>query len=103
MDVWCDDKHHEFTLVNSLLDIEDFEFESSGLHSVHRKETNLPSGGITAPMAGRLVRVLVDEGARVKKGDSLVILEAMKMEVCFLYAYYFLESFFKYVVSASNL
>ena len=86
MDVWCDDKHHEFSFVNPLIDIEGFELEASGLHSVHKKETNLPSGGITAPMAGRLVRVLVDEGARVKKGDSLVILEAMKMEVClFIY------------------
>ena len=35
---------------------------------------------VTAVMPGRVVRVLVEEGAEVKIGDSLVILEAMKME-----------------------
>jgi biotin carboxyl carrier protein len=35
---------------------------------------------ITAPMSGRVVRVLVDNGQIVQDGESLVILEAMKME-----------------------
>ena len=35
---------------------------------------------ILAPMPGTIVDVLVEENATVKEGDSLVILEAMKMQ-----------------------
>lgn len=35
---------------------------------------------VTAPMPGNILSVNVTEGASVKKGDVLMILEAMKME-----------------------
>jgi len=35
---------------------------------------------ITAPMPGRLVRVLVEPGQKVRAGQGLVVMEAMKME-----------------------
>jgi biotin carboxyl carrier protein len=35
---------------------------------------------IKAPMPGLVLKVLVNEGDEIKKGDSLFILEAMKME-----------------------
>jgi len=35
---------------------------------------------IKAPMPGMVLKVFVNEGTEVKKGDSLFILEAMKME-----------------------
>ena len=35
---------------------------------------------ITAPMSGRVVQVLVQPGQTVQEGESLVIIEAMKME-----------------------
>lgn len=35
---------------------------------------------IAAPMPGNILKVLVSAGAAVKKGDVLLILEAMKME-----------------------
>jgi biotin carboxyl carrier protein len=35
---------------------------------------------ISAPMSGRVVRVLVHDGQLVQDGESLVIIEAMKME-----------------------
>jgi biotin carboxyl carrier protein len=35
---------------------------------------------ITAPMSGRVVQVLVQDGQTVQDGESLVIIEAMKME-----------------------
>ena len=37
-------------------------------------------GGLTAPMNGSIVRVLVEAGQRVEAGAQLVVLEAMKME-----------------------
>jgi len=40
----------------------------------------LPDARLTALMPGRVVKVLAAEGARVKKGEALMILEAMKME-----------------------
>jgi 3-methylcrotonyl-CoA carboxylase alpha subunit len=38
------------------------------------------SGQLSAPMPGKIVQVLVEEGASVDKGQPLMILEAMKME-----------------------
>jgi biotin carboxyl carrier protein len=35
---------------------------------------------ITAPMPGKVVRLLVEEGAEVKTGDGIVVVEAMKMQ-----------------------
>jgi biotin carboxyl carrier protein len=36
---------------------------------------------LTAPMPATVIKVLVAPGAAVKKGDTLVLLEAMKMEL----------------------
>jgi 3-methylcrotonyl-CoA carboxylase alpha subunit len=41
---------------------------------------SLPDARLTALMPGRVVKVLAGEGATVKKGEALMILEAMKME-----------------------
>ena len=35
---------------------------------------------IKAPMPGMVLNILVTDGAEVKKGDALIVLEAMKME-----------------------
>jgi len=40
----------------------------------------LPSGGLVAPMPGKLVEIRVREGERVTAGQTLLLLEAMKME-----------------------
>jgi 3-methylcrotonyl-CoA carboxylase alpha subunit len=38
------------------------------------------AGSLAAPMPGKVIQVLVQAGAQVKRGDALLILEAMKME-----------------------
>ena len=38
------------------------------------------ANALTAPMAGSVVTVLIEAGADVKSGDTLFVLEAMKME-----------------------
>jgi biotin carboxyl carrier protein len=40
-----------------------------------------PALPMTAPMPATVTKVLVEPGAAVKKGDTLIILEAMKMEL----------------------
>ena len=42
-----------------------------------------PTGGtvIPAPVAGTILRYAVDEGASVKSGDTVIIIESMKMEL----------------------
>lgn len=42
--------------------------------------TNVSGEAIKAPMPGTILSVKVNPGAAVKKGDTLLILEAMKME-----------------------
>jgi pyruvate carboxylase subunit B len=38
------------------------------------------AGGIKSNMQGMVLKVMVSRGAAVKKGDVLIVLEAMKME-----------------------
>ena len=47
-----------------------------GLDQLSSKKLN----DIKAPMPGMVLNVLVNEGQTVKKGDALLVLEAMKME-----------------------
>ncbi|WP_374046063.1 acetyl-CoA carboxylase biotin carboxylase subunit [Massilia sp. R2A-15] len=46
----------------------------------HAGEAEAAGGRLTAPMPGKVVAVLASKGQQVKKGDALVIMEAMKME-----------------------
>ncbi|GBC88635.1 2-oxoglutarate carboxylase large subunit [bacterium HR13] len=52
--------------------------------AVQAEEKGIPKatqpGDATAPMPGRVVRVLVKEGDKVKEGQTVAIVEAMKME-----------------------
>ncbi|MRW84342.1 acetyl-CoA carboxylase biotin carboxylase subunit [Pseudoduganella sp. FT26W] len=46
----------------------------------HAGEAESEGGRLTAPMPGKVVAVLAAKGQEVKKGEALVIMEAMKME-----------------------
>jgi len=50
---------------------------TSGI-AVHKKANGV--GQIGSPLQGNLSKVLVKEGAEVRKNDALFIIEAMKME-----------------------
>jgi biotin carboxyl carrier protein len=50
--------------------------ESMGLSNATEQKINL----VKAPMPGLVLRVLVEPGQKVSKGDPLLVLEAMKME-----------------------
>jgi biotin carboxyl carrier protein len=47
---------------------------SAGTHGVDG------SAQIIAPMPGKIVRVVVEQGASVRAGDSIIVVEAMKMQ-----------------------
>ncbi|HEX2905969.1 MAG TPA: biotin/lipoyl-containing protein [Phototrophicaceae bacterium] len=46
-----------------------------------RRQRAAGTGDLTAPMPGQIVDVLVQVGDRVERGQTLLILEAMKMEI----------------------
>lgn len=47
----------------------------------NRRKQSGSAGDLTAQMPGQVVEVLVNEGEAVSSGQTLVILEAMKMEI----------------------
>jgi acetyl/propionyl-CoA carboxylase alpha subunit len=49
--------------------------------SQRRKSTSVGSNAMTAAMPGQVLKVLVAEGDSIRRGQALVILEAMKMEI----------------------
>ncbi|MGE3609726.1 MAG: acetyl-CoA carboxylase biotin carboxyl carrier protein subunit [Bacteriovoracaceae bacterium] len=44
------------------------------------KKAKEHAGGLTSPMPGKIFKILKEVGAEVKKGEAILILEAMKME-----------------------
>ena len=69
-------------------DGEQFHIFTQGVHTVlhyndvlaHAGEAEAEGGRLTAPMPGKIVAVVVKNGQEVKKGEALLIMEAMKME-----------------------
>jgi biotin carboxyl carrier protein len=61
-------------------DVFEIEVERSDQQPVRRR-TGVGHEGLTAPMPATVVQVLVTPGALVTRGQTLVLLEAMKMEL----------------------
>ncbi len=68
---------HEVTLVDRTIRV---ELTDPLALRRGREDESTDSGSVRAMMPGRIVRLMVSEGTAVKKGASLLILEAMKME-----------------------
>ncbi len=66
--------NHIYTL--SIKNKLDLLLDQIGIGNTQNKKAN----NLKAPMPGLVLKVLVQEGDTVQKGDSLLILEAMKME-----------------------
>ena len=60
------------------LDGDVFEFE---VPRAGRKRASGHHGSLSAPMPATVVRVNTEPGGTVKRGDTLLVLEAMKMEL----------------------
>ena len=53
----------------------------SGLASPDHEDVEDGSSSVTSPMPGRVVQVFKKDGEEVKKGDPILAIEAMKMEL----------------------
>jgi len=60
------------------LDGEVYEFE---VQRQGRRKRSADHGSLSAPMPATVIRINVGPGDAVKKGDTLLVLEAMKMEL----------------------
>ncbi len=70
--------YHATTLYNSF-DIDIIDAEARYKNSRKKSEDD-DHDFISTPMPGKVVKVLVKEGDRVKGGDTVVVVSAMKME-----------------------
>ncbi|XVF32528.1 hypothetical protein REPUB_Repub17cG0090400 [Reevesia pubescens] len=74
--IWHGPHHHHF---RQKLGIE-LSDEDETQHKTSFETTSHPPGTVVAPMAGLVVKVLVEDGAKVEEGRPVLVLEAMKME-----------------------
>ena len=59
---------------------------------VTQKRGGSAVGGAIAPMPGVIEKISVKPGDRVQAGDALVVIIAMKMEVCVYFLKYFCKN-----------
>ncbi|MFO1363729.1 MAG: acetyl/propionyl/methylcrotonyl-CoA carboxylase subunit alpha [Burkholderiales bacterium] len=82
---WLDDESIAATVVRSGDAIEVFHRGGRHRFELHDPwlagaQTEAHGGGLTAPMPGKVIAVLVAAGAKVDRGAPLLVMEAMKME-----------------------
>ena len=77
-------KKYRVTVNGSVYEIELEEIKGDGASAAAPAQSAAPAAGdgeaILSPMPGNILSVSVTEGQSVKKGDVLMVLEAMKME-----------------------
>jgi len=66
--------------LNVILDGAHYEFNLAMPNFVSATSAS-GKGGLTSPMPGKIVKLFVKSGEEVKKGQPLIVMEAMKMEV----------------------
>ncbi len=72
-------KYHVNTFKNTY-EVEIIDAEAKYLASRQKQQETGGAEVITAPIPGKVVKVMVAEGERVEAGQTLLILSAMKME-----------------------
>ena len=50
------------------------------MHEPGSNDSSLSEGSLSAPMLGTILDVMVKNGQRVREGQTLLVMEAMKME-----------------------
>ena len=75
-----DPKVYRVNTINFGFDVTVNDAETRYLQKRKGRENDGTTDTIKAPMPGKVVKILVKKGDRVEKGDTVVILSAMKME-----------------------
>ncbi|KAK4763189.1 hypothetical protein SAY86_008957 [Trapa natans] len=75
--IWSGPKHHSF---KHKIGMELFDDGSEAQHKPNFETASVSPGTVVAPMPGLVVKVLVEDGAKVEEGQPVLVLEAMKME-----------------------
>ncbi|KAL0884403.1 hypothetical protein Bca101_008384 [Brassica carinata] len=75
--IWHGSEHHEF---KQKVGVEFSEDEGGVQHRTGAETSSHPPGTVVAPMAGLVVKVLVENEAKVDQGQPVLVMEAMKME-----------------------
>lgn len=57
---------------------EEIDIQLNSMGMLNHKQIKVDN--IKAPMPGLVVKIMVEEGQEVEKGDAIIVLEAMKME-----------------------
>lgn len=68
---------------DDLFQVFDGDIEAYGIILPKAKSSSSSStkeGSLLSPMPGKIFKILLDEGDKVKAGDTILIMEAMKME-----------------------
>lgn len=76
--IWQGSHHHYFREKLGL----DLSEDEESQHKPKFDTSAHPQGTVVAPMSGLVVKVLVKDKTRVEEGQPVLVLEAMKMEVC---------------------
>ncbi|XP_048233679.1 methylcrotonoyl-CoA carboxylase subunit alpha, mitochondrial isoform X2 [Ricinus communis] len=74
--IWHGAHHHHFRQKLGL----DLSDDDKTQHMTDVETASHPPGTVVAPMAGLVVKVLVQDGSKVEEGQPILVLEAMKME-----------------------
>ncbi|PKA64966.1 Methylcrotonoyl-CoA carboxylase subunit alpha, mitochondrial [Apostasia shenzhenica] len=74
--IWHCHHHHHFRELMTYGRSIDDDFD----HKPSFEAASRPKGSVLAPMAGLVVKVLVNNGIKVEEGQPILVLEAMKME-----------------------
>ncbi|QHO52535.1 hypothetical protein HN51_021456 [Arachis hypogaea] len=74
--IWQGSHHHYFREKLGL----DLSEDEESQHKPKFETSAHPQGTVVAPMAGLVVKVLVNDKTRVEEGQPVIVLEAMKME-----------------------
>jgi len=72
----------KFEIINEQNRYEAEIVDAEAKYLKNRTQGDLPDdeGTILSPMPGKVVKIMVKEGQEVKKGDTVIIISAMKME-----------------------
>lgn len=59
-----------------------YTLPSNGVHRLKKSiaQANLSDGDLISPMPGQILKLLVNKGDTVKEGETVCVVEAMKME-----------------------